>query len=98
MIQVSKKPRLTFKFLSKNLENRYHEYNIGHMRIIFGRTVAGDEFVNYGLVKLFEDLGMLSLIQLPNAYYHSLVQEFMLICMWIKMVMLSVELGIKVFA
>lgn len=75
-VPVSKKPHLAINILTKTLENRYHEFNIGHHNITFGKSVVEDEFVKCGLVKLFDDIGMLPLIQLSDAGYPALAQEF----------------------
>lgn len=75
-VPVSKKQRLVLKFLTKGLENRYQEFNIGHRNILFGKSVLGDEYTQCGLIKLFDDLGMLPIINFPHACYSALVQEF----------------------
>lgn len=41
-----------------------------------GKSVVGDEFKLYGIVNLFESVGMLPIINLPDACYPLLVQEF----------------------
>lgn len=71
-----KKPRLSLKFMSKELEARYIQYNLGHHNIVFGKSILGEEFERCGLVRIFESVGMLPLIILPDACYPTLVQEF----------------------
>lgn len=72
-VHVSKKPRFAIKFLSKALEKRFNQFNIGHINILFGKSIFGDEFQLCGLVDIFDKIGMLPIIFLPDACYPSLV-------------------------
>lgn len=75
VVPISKKPWLAINVLTKVLENRYHDYNIDYGNIVFGKSFVGDEFVKCGLIKLFNDIGILLLLQLTDAYYLALVQK-----------------------
>ena len=73
---ILKKSRYAIKFINTKLETRYRDYNFVNRKVIYSKSVVGSEFVECGLVDIFDSIGMRSLIDLPDVCYPFLVREF----------------------
>ena len=73
-VPILKKSRYAIKFINSELETRYRDYNFVNRKVIYSKSVVGSEFVECGLVDIFDSIGMRSLIDLPDVCYPFLVR------------------------